>query len=91
MPTYQIQLRTNAKHSLESLADDTQEAVTNLIKSLSQTQEVTQHQGVKPLKGSEYFRARVGDMRVIAELDKPNLLIHKIGHRRKVYRDLDDL
>ena len=91
MPSYQIQLRTAAQDSLESLRDDIKTDVINFIESIAQTQEVTQHQGVRNLKGTDYFRGRVGDIRVIAELDKPHLLIHKIGHRNKVYRDLDDL
>ena len=43
---------------------------------------------VKPLKGSEFFRLRVGDYRVLFSLDAGELsvLIVKVSHRREVYR-----
>jgi len=43
---------------------------------------------VMPLKGSEIYRLRVGDYRVLFSLDAGELrvLVVKIGHRREVYR-----
>lgn len=43
---------------------------------------------VKPLKGSEVYRLRVGDYRVLFSLDAGELrvLVVKVGHRREVYR-----
>ena len=41
---------------------------------------------VKHLKGSEYFRLRVGDYRVIFTEAGMVLLIIEVGHRREVYR-----
>jgi len=43
---------------------------------------------VKKLKGSSYFRLRVGDYRVILDIDKSiNILnVLKIGHRKNIYK-----
>jgi mRNA interferase RelE/StbE len=40
------------------------------------------------LKGSNRFRARVGDYRIIYTFDSPQNRIHllAIGHRREIYR-----
>lgn len=40
------------------------------------------------LKGSTAFRLRVGDWRVIFELDYPKkkLMVAHVGHRREIYR-----
>lgn len=42
------------------------------------------------LKGSNRFRARVGDYRIIYtfELDQNKIHLLAIGHRREIYRDL---
>ncbi|MCK4647780.1 type II toxin-antitoxin system RelE/ParE family toxin [Candidatus Pacearchaeota archaeon] len=43
--------------------------------------------GIKKLKGSDLFRARVGDYRIILEIDLSNKLITilRIGHRKNIY------
>lgn len=44
----------------------------------------------KPLKGNlkDYWRYRVGNYRIIAEIDdaKIRIVIIEIGHRRKIYK-----
>lgn len=40
---------------------------------------------VKRLKGEPLFRLRVGDYRVIFEIDKNTIKILKIGHRKNIY------
>lgn len=42
------------------------------------------------LVGVNYFRARVGDYRIIFELqdDKVVILVLDLGHRKEVYQDL---
>jgi mRNA-degrading endonuclease RelE of RelBE toxin-antitoxin system len=43
-----------------------------------------------PLKGSNRFRARVGDYRIIYTFDLEQNKIHllAIGYRREIYRDI---
>jgi len=42
------------------------------------------------LKGSNRYRARVGDYRIIYTFELPQNTIHllAVGHRREIYRDL---
>ncbi len=44
--------------------------------------------GVRKLAGSDYYRLRVGDYRVIYEVhrDKLFILVIRIGHRKDIYR-----
>ena len=44
--------------------------------------------GVKKLQGEDGYRIRVGDYRVIYEVEQGRLtvLVIRIGHRREVYR-----
>jgi len=41
---------------------------------------------IKRLKGSDDFRLRVGDYRVIIEIDKETITILKVGHRKNIYK-----
>jgi mRNA interferase RelE/StbE len=40
---------------------------------------------IKKLKGSNDFRLRVGDYRVIFSIESNTIQILKVGHRKKIY------
>lgn len=42
---------------------------------------------IKKLKGSECFRLRVGDYRIILDIDTKNkkLIVLRVGHRKNIY------
>ena len=40
---------------------------------------------IKRLKGSNDFRLRVGDYRVIFSIEKETIQILKVGHRKNIY------
>ena len=44
--------------------------------------------GAKKLKGSEFYRIRVGDYRIVYEIRNRQLvvLVIRIGHRKEIYR-----
>jgi mRNA interferase RelE/StbE len=46
------------------------------------------YRNVKKLTGIPYFRLRVGDYRVILDIQKDVLrvLVLKVGHRKKIYK-----
>ena len=46
------------------------------------------HRNVKPLKGSPYYRLRVGDWRIVYEIQEKriNILVLKIAPRGEVYK-----
>lgn len=45
------------------------------------------------IKGSKYFRVRVGDFRILYSIDSGRLiiLVIDIGHRREIYRDVNEI
>jgi mRNA interferase RelE/StbE len=60
-------------------------AVAKAINNLSENPHPYRY---KKLKGSEFYRIRIGDYRVIYEIniDELLVLVVRVGHRRKVYR-----
>lgn len=43
---------------------------------------------VKKLVGDPEYRLRVGDYRIILDINKNNLLVLKVGHRKNIYKNL---
>ena len=45
------------------------------------------------IKGSTYFRVRVGSFRILYSIDSGHLiiLVIDIGHRREIYRDVNEI
>jgi mRNA interferase RelE/StbE len=41
---------------------------------------------VKKVKGTSLFRLRVGDYRILFEIEKNKILINKIVHRKNIYK-----
>jgi len=46
------------------------------------------YRNIKKITGSSYYRLRVGDYRVIIDIQKKILrvLVLKVGHRKKIYK-----
>ena len=46
------------------------------------------YHSIKKLSNSDYFRLRVGDYRVILDINEYQLriLVIKVGHRKKIYK-----
>jgi mRNA interferase RelE/StbE len=79
-----VRISLTAKDQLESLPNDVQERIKNKL-----LDEVAADPGrhLKQLRGSDDYRARIGDYRAIVEWDKQadEVRVHEIGHRRNVY------
>jgi len=58
-----------------------------IVESLDRIK-VRPHSFVKRLVGSKYFRLRVGDYRVILDINDGALIIMviEVGHRKKIYK-----
>jgi len=92
MVSYEIALHKTAERELNGLEDSKADRLRDALRDVSQHEQPTQHDKVKQLEGQRgRFRVRVGDVRAICELDKPNLLILKVGNRKNVYDGIDDL
>ena len=83
---YGVALAKAAKRDLQRLEKETQRRVANQLQILSET---PRPPGVIKLRGAENeWRFRVGDYRIIYEIDDGEHLITvlRIRHRREVYR-----
>lgn len=85
---YRIELKKSAKKEFLTLPSNIQNKILEALQFLSQNpySELLQ---VKKLKGTEHlYRIRIGDYRIIYEIQKGKLvvIIIKIGHRSDVYR-----
>ncbi|WP_448573903.1 type II toxin-antitoxin system RelE family toxin [Trichothermofontia sp.] len=71
--------------AISDLAEDNYKRVRDAIRALA---EESRPSGCKKLKGREGWRIRVGDYRVVYDIDDEaqTVLIVHIGHRRDVYR-----
>ncbi|MBC8156174.1 MAG: type II toxin-antitoxin system RelE/ParE family toxin [Bacteroidetes bacterium] len=81
---YQIQISNKAAKSLEKLPDGAYVRVKEAIYALADN---PRPHGCKKLKGRSGYRIRVGDYRVVYEIedDKLVVLVLDVGHRREIY------
>ena len=84
--TYEIIFSDHAVTELKKLEHGIQERI---IKSLERIR-IRPEAYVTKLVGDPGYRLRVGDYRVIMDIDKEKLhiLIIKIGHRRNIYQKI---
>ncbi len=84
--TYDIIFSENALIQLKKLEHSTQERI---IKSLERIR-IRPEAYVTKLVGDPGYRLRIGDYRVIMDIDKEQLLllVIKIGHRKNIYQKL---
>jgi len=84
--TYSVEIAPAAKRQIKKLSKDIQQLV---IERLEQLAEIPRPPGVLKMEGEEsLYRIRVGDYRIIYEIQDRVLLIVvvKVGHRSSVYR-----
>ncbi|OUL25822.1 addiction module toxin RelE [Nostoc sp. T09] len=85
--TYQIRFSRGAIKQLKKLPTDIKERIDSKILNLAIEPRPI---GVKKLQGDAHsYRIRVGDYRVIYEIEDDFLLVTviKVGHRSDVYKD----
>ncbi len=80
---YEIEFTDKALKQLEKLERDVQGRILATLERIRIRPEVH----VKKLVGEFGYRLRVGDYRIIVDIekDKMRILIIKIGHRRNIY------
>ena len=82
---YSTKIKDSAKKALSRIAKSDRIRIVSAIDRLAQEPEIG-----KPLQGehSGLRRIRVGDYRVVYQVDRDALLVLvvRIGHRREVYR-----
>ena len=88
MKPYQINFQSSVDKDLRKLSSENCDRLLDRIEVLAI--EPMPVQAIK-LKGTEgLYRVRVGDYRIIYEVDASakSILIHYVRHRREVYRDM---
>lgn len=85
MTTYAIRYARGVKKDFKSIDNATQIRIVKAIQKLAISPRPV---GAKKLVGREYYRIRVGDYRVIYDIQDQKLiiLVIKIAHRSKVYK-----
>lgn len=56
-----------------------------IVKKINELSENPYSKDIKKLKGIEGFRLRIGDYRVIFDIESEIIVILKIGHRKNIY------
>ena len=82
---FQVILPKSVQKELDRLPDE----ITNrILARLSALETIPRPADVKKLKGRDAWRIRVGDYRVIYEINDrvSQIIVITVGHRREVYR-----
>ncbi len=82
---YRLRVERAAKKDLDRLAEDQFQRVSEAIQSLVQN---PRPMGSLKLTGQEGIRLRVGDYRVVYDVDDKEQLVvvYRVKHRREAYR-----
>ena len=85
--SYQVILPKAVQKQLNLLP---QELKQRIVATLTRLQEEPRPVNSLQMKGSQGYRVRVGDYRVLYDInDKEEIVtLRRIGHRREIYRDL---
>ena len=85
MAKYKIEIKRSASKELNSLPN---KEIKKIINSINQLIENPRPINSKKLSASERYRLRVGDYRILYEIEDLILIVYiiKIAHRRDVYR-----
>ncbi len=87
--TFKVLLHPKAAKEIQKIE---KQICTRIIENAKQLHENPDKLG-KPLKQSDYWSLRVGDYRVIFEINqnKKQVIILFVGHRSKVYNDFSKM
>ena len=82
---YTIRIERLAQKSLSRIPQPYQDRIIDAIYNLAT---IPRPHGTRKLSGKDAWRIRVGDYRIIYEIDenKLNILIITLGHRKEIYR-----
>ncbi len=85
MAKYKIEIKRSASKELNSLPN---KEIKKIINSINQLIENPRPINSKKLSASERYRLRVGDYRILYEIEDLVLIVYiiKIAHRKDVYR-----
>ena len=79
---YNLEWKEHAQRNIEGLDEATAKRI---LKKIEELPENPFSKDIKRLKGSNDFRLRVGDYRIMFSIEKNIITILKIGHRKNIY------
>lgn len=79
---YKTEWKEHAVKDLEKLESS---IARRIIKKVDEMNENPFSKDIKRLKGSNDFRLRVGDFRIIFSIEGDLITILKVGHRKNIY------
>jgi mRNA interferase RelE/StbE len=84
---YRVELRRNSQKSLDKIQVQERSRIISILLELEQN---PRPKGVEKIRGSELWRIREGDYRIVYFVDDNEKIVTvvRIGHRRDVYRGL---
>jgi len=87
MPAYRVEIQRSAERDLDRLSKMLFDRISARLVALA---EEPRPPGAEKLAGLEAFRLRVGDYRVVYEVDDSvrAVIVTRVRHRREVYRKL---
>ena len=84
MAKYKIQLKRSVEKDISAYDKNIRQRLIRAIYKL----QTNPYRNSKKLYGTEFYRTRVGNYRIIFEIIKKDsrLVIYKVGHRRDIYK-----
>ena len=79
---YNIEWKEHPIRELEKLDGS---MARRILKKVEELSENPFSKDIKKLKGSDDFRLRVGDYRIIFAIEQNTIQILKVGHRKNIY------
>lgn len=83
---YSVIFNPKAENQLKKLDKQINERILNVLERIKIR---PFSHDLKKLQGTNYYRARVGDYRIILDIkqDKLIIIVIEIGHRKNIYKD----
>ena len=79
---YEIRFVKSAPSDFDSLESETQERILAVLERIK----VNPFRHARKLSGSDSFRFRVGDYRILATIEDDFITVYAIEHRKNVYK-----
>ena len=92
MKSYQVILTPEAQSDLKGIAPKIRTRLLDKLEWLGENVELIQHQALQGDEWKGCYKYRVGDYRIIYQMEHPatqlivKLIVLKVGHRREVYK-----
>jgi mRNA interferase RelE/StbE len=86
MGSYRVRLKNSAEKDLRKLPADVLRRVLVIVSGLAS--DPISHSSIKLTNADRLYRLRVGDYRVVYEVQGEEVTVVAIRHRREVYRSL---